>query len=309
MLKVGITGGKGGTGKSTIAINIAYHMAKDYKVLLVDCDADCPGDHILLSAETNNKKNVYSMIPIFDEKKCTSCGECADACRENAIVVMPDSLNILVEDLCSGCKACQIACPEDAIEEKQNKIGFTYQTKINMDGLSFYLTGGFAKEGFRETSKIVNATKKRVEEISDMFNPDIIVYDSAAGIHCNVISALKGMDYIFGVTEPTPSGAHDLKNILELLKIMDIDSKIILNLADIGDKKNVEDLCGEFNTSILEEIPHSRAVMESYAKGIPFVSDESLSETKSIKHVCRYIEELMKNKSIIKKNVNEGGKK
>lgn len=304
MIKVGITGGKGGTGKSTVAINLGSQLAKDYKVLLVDCDVDCPGDHILLSAETNDRKDVYSMIPSFDGDKCTSCGECVEACRENAIVIIPNRLNMLVEDLCSGCKACKISCPEDAIEETQKKIGFTYQTQLNRDGVSFYLTGGFSKEGFRETSKIVNATKKRAEEISDMFNPDIIIYDSAAGIHCNVIAALKGMDYLFGVTEPTPSGAHDLKNILELAKIMGIDAKIILNRSDIGDKKSVEDLCGEFNTSILEEIPHSRAVMESYAKGIPFVSDESLAETKSIKNICGYIEKLLKNK-----NVNKRGKK
>ena len=101
------------------------------------------------------------MLPSINKDKCTYCGDCKDACKENAIVIIPDRLNYVVEDNCSGCKACKLVCPEDAIEETQKEIGFTYQTQFSKDNVEFHLIGGFVKEGFKETSKIVTATKKR----------------------------------------------------------------------------------------------------------------------------------------------------
>ena len=54
-MKIAITGGKGGTGKSTISTALAIELATGQnKVLLVDADVECPDDHIILS--TNRKK-------------------------------------------------------------------------------------------------------------------------------------------------------------------------------------------------------------------------------------------------------------
>ena len=223
-MKIAITGGKGGTGKSMVATATAYGLSKkNNRVLLVDLDVECPNDSILLSAEMKKVKDVEMYIPKFDFDKCVKCGRCSTACREHAIVFVKDRFPILVKDQCIGCGACKIVCPTGAISEGKQKIGQINKGK----GYNIPLINGELEPGTEEASPVVNAVKRYVSEMEKDY--DYVIIDTAPGAHCNVISALLGVDLALPVTEPTPFGSHDLEIILELLNMLNIDAKIVLN--------------------------------------------------------------------------------
>jgi len=229
---IGITGGKGGTGKSTIATALAYELAKNSKVLLVDADVDCPNDHLLLSIKRKELETVEQRIPKWNYDKCTKCGLCGTVCKTNAIVSVKNKNPIFMKSQCNGCGACVIKCPEKAITWDKKEIGkIFYGNNHNIDFLS-----GELKTNEPTSEFVVNSLNKIIEQKKEKY--DFIIIDTAAGTHCPVITALEMCDKVFAVTEPTPLGKHDLEIILELLKKLNIDSSIILNRSDIGNHKN-----------------------------------------------------------------------
>ncbi len=276
---IAITGGKGGTGKSTVATALAMMLAKNNKVLLVDADVDCPNDHIILSINSKKIKNVKTMIPKFDKNKCIKCGTCSRVCRENAIVFIKGKTPFLIPDQCIGCKACKIACPVNAISEKEQIIGEILSGKKG----NITLITGVMKPRIEESSLIVNAVKKYVKPKEK--NYDYIVIDTAAGTHCPVIAALLDVDLGIAVTEPTPLGNHDLKLILDLMKKLKIKSKIFLNRSNIASKKETQKISKKFKTEIIAEIPYSKKIQEAYSKGIPI-------KHKSIEKLAKEIENM-----------------
>jgi len=276
-MKIAVTGGKGGTGKSTVATALAVELAKKNKVLLLDADVDCPNDDIILSINTKKVKDVETMIPEFDKDKCIKCGRCSQVCRENAIVFVKGRYPFLVPDQCTGCKACKIACPVNAISEKKQTIGEILSGKRG----NITLVTGKMKPGIEESSLVVNAAKKYVKQKEK--NYDYIIIDTAAGTHCPVIAALLGVDLGIAVTEPTPLGNHDVSLILELMKKLNVKSKVLLNRSDIASKKEIEETAKSFRTEIIAEIPYSKEIQEAYSKGVPI-------EHEAIKKIARGLE-------------------
>lgn len=261
-MKIAVTGGKGGTGKSTVATALASELDHYGRVLLVDADVDCPNDHLILSLERSPVKDVENMVPEIDEDKCTKCGRCAEVCKENAIVQVKDDYPFLVPDQCTGCRACEFACPVDAISESKQKIGTIFRGQGDID-----LITGEMNPGIEESSLIVNALKRYVGVIEN--NYDYVVIDTAAGTHCPVIAALMGVDLGLAVTEPTPLGNHDLELILTLMDNLGITSQVILNRADIADSQQVESTIKQHNSSLVGKVPYSKQIEEQYAQGEP----------------------------------------
>lgn len=263
MKQVAITGGKGGTGKSMIATALAVELAKKNKILLVDADVDCPNDHLILGIKRKKVKKIYQTIPVWDFKKCIKCGKCSEACRANAIVFVKKRYPIFVSDLCSGCNACRIVCPTKAISKGKQQIGMIYSG--NNHGVDLVI--GEMAIGYEESGPVVTALKKYVSGIKKKY--DYVIVDTAAGAHCNVISALIGCDITIGVTEPTPLGMYDLELILQLTKVLKIPIYIILNKAGIGDRKLIEDIAEKYKIKIIAEVPYKKEIVEAYSKGIP----------------------------------------
>ncbi|MCK4831039.1 ATP-binding protein, partial [bacterium] len=232
-MKIAITGGKGGTGKSTVATALAVELSRKSKVLLVDADVDCPNDDIILGINIKKVKDVESMIPKIDKNKCIKCGKCSRVCRENAIIFVKGKNPILVPEQCTGCRACKIACPVGAIGEAKQVIGGIYEGKSTLNRVD--LVGGRLKPGIEESSLVVNALKKHIKQREKLY--DWIIVDTAAGTHCPVIAALLGVDLGIAVTEPTPLGNHDLGFILKLMKELGVKAKMVVNRCDIADKK------------------------------------------------------------------------
>ncbi|MCF6148718.1 MAG: P-loop NTPase [Candidatus Kuenenia sp.] len=263
---IGITGGKGGVGKSTVAVNLAEaFVQKGYKVSLVDADVDAPDDHLLLNIPLKNSEDVVITQPLFIDDKCTRCRRCITVCRVNALFQPKNHIPVLIGD-CNGCEACILVCPSDAIARNKKLVGKTFMSKNK----NLKLFTGELIPGIEESSFVVNALKERV--FKEAGESDIIIIDTSPGAHCNVMNALKGSDHAYAVTEPTPLGAHDLERILKLLSIMQIKANIILNRSDLpGAREKIQSVAENYNVEISGEIAMDDLLVRSYVKGIPVV--------------------------------------
>ncbi len=274
---IAITGGKGGTGKTLIATNLAVSFANAGKrVLLVDCDVENPNTNILLgkSFDDDDVKSEPVMIykPTFNKDLCTQCGLCRSSCYLHAILQFPEHYPTLMEHMCSGCKTCERICPTNAIEPAFRPIGtryFAHEVKPNLDLMVGELIPSEALSAHIVENLIEWAFAPAHSE-----KYDLIVLDSAPGVHCDVEKTLLAADIVINVTEPTPFGEHDLRRILELLKLVEKKSYVIMNRANLT--TDAQKILDDVTSSALEyvgKIDVDRTLIEDYAKGLPFVLD------------------------------------
>ena len=293
-MKIAVTGGKGGTGKSTVASSLAMEFARDKKTMLIDADVECPNDHLLLSVKRKKYCNVYQPIPKWDFSKCTKCGKCASICKQNAIVFVKDKYPAFVQDVCIGCKACMVACPTGAISMSKKQIGTIYIGKnYNID-----LIIGELKLGELASGEIVAELRKYSDKINKKLKDEIIIIDSAAGIGCPVIASLVGTDYIVGVTEPTPSALHDLKRVLYLANHFKIKHGIVINKFDLEKDfcEKIEDFAKKNKIPIIGKIPYRKDFVNSMIKMKPVV--EINPEYKKVfKDIIKQINRDIKNEN------------
>jgi len=256
------TGVKGGVGKSTFAILFAFKMLeKNKKIVLCDCDVECPNDYLILKQKLKNPKPIYQEFPVLNEKKCKKCGLCSKVCSEHAIFWIKNNYPKFILDLCTSCGACWISCPNNAIEKKKEIAGEFFINKIKNN---FWLITGRIKAGISETGPIVREVKEKTIKFAKKINADYLIIDTSAGAHCNVIQALLNCNKVYAVTEPTPLGAYDLSVILELTKKLNLFTEVVLNKANIGNKKEIEKIVRKFNKKISIEIPYSEDLIKAY---------------------------------------------
>jgi len=276
--KIAISGGKGGAGKSTVAILMANKFVRQgEKVILCDCDVECPNDHLLIGESLRKpRKKVYGEFPKLIKKKCTKCGLCAKTCRSNAIFQAPGQYPVFIRELCSGCGACWAVCPFGAIKPKKEETGKIFINPIRKSSISngaskiknnFWLITGLSKAGLEETGPVVTEVKNFALDFAKKVKAEYVLFDTAPGIHCPVVSALLDCDLAYFVTEPTPMGAHDLNLILDLCKKLKVPTKVILNQADLGDKRKIFPIVKKYKIKIEKEIPYSKKLVEAYSKG------------------------------------------
>jgi len=252
---VSIASGKGGTGKTTVAVNLALALSH---VQLLDCDVEEPNVHLLLKPEVNQVKPVCVSIPRINEELCNHCGKCAEFCEYNALFVSAEKVLVFPE-LCHNCGGCAIICPNHAIVEEKHQIG---RIKMGIAGKA-ELVYGELEVGEPMSVPIIREVKKQIDRSKN------VILDSPPGTSCPVIETVRGSDFCLLVTEPTPFGLHDLKIAVHVLKNMKIPFGVVINRAGVGDKK-VYEYCKEEHTPILLEIPFQRRIAELYSRGIPF---------------------------------------
>ncbi len=253
-----IASGKGGTGKTTVAVNLALSLEN---IRLLDCDVEEPNAHLLLHPKIAKTNPVHVWMPVVDEKKCDYCGKCSKFCKFNAIFVTSQKI-MFFPQLCSSCGGCAIVCPKKAIREKKRKIGVIRHGSAKGVGLVY----GQLNVGEPMATPVIRAVKRYTEPLE---NGDVIV-DSPPGTSCPVIEAVHGSDYCILVTEPTPFGLYDLKIAVEVLTKLKIPFGVVVNQAGIGDKR-VHKFCKEKAIPLLLEIPYKRRIAELYSLGKPFV--------------------------------------
>ena len=262
---VSVSGGKGGTGKSTVAVNLAIELAREHTLRLGDLDIEAPNDHILLNIQLENEEPIKLMYPHIIYDKCIKCRACGNVCDTGAIILSKDGLPIFLPRLCSGCRACALVCPTDAILEGERIVGYTYETSFSNDGVSFTLVTGMIREGEEHTPPAVRKTKNR------LFKRDSEIYliDTSAGTGNHVSIAIDKSDLLIAVTEPTPLGLHDLTMILELANELNLESWIVINRSGIGSYEEHVRKAREYGVERIFKIPYSHTVFKSYIEGRP----------------------------------------
>jgi len=228
-IKLAISSGKGGVGKSMLSSSLAMLFAKKLQVTAVDCDVDAPNLAIWLNEIGKDFKSFKistSSKPHIDYKKCNGCGICAEKCRYKAIKMVKNK-PVLNPFLCEGCGLCKIVCPQKAIKLKPVKNG---KIKIKKTKYNFPLVSGALSPGETGSGKIVSAVKEQ----ADKFDCDIQIIDSSPGTGCPVMAALQDVNFVVLVTEPTPSGFSDLKRVLQIVNHFKIPWGLVINKWDIN---------------------------------------------------------------------------
>ena len=250
---ISVASGKGGTGKTTVATNLALSIGSD--IQLLDCDVEQPNAHLFLQPYFDLTETVTTPVPEIDLAKCTLCGKCGDICVFKAIVVVGDTV-LPFEELCHSCGGCLAVCSEKAISEKGRELG-TLQ-KGHLNGVEFI--HGKLKVGEAMSPPLI----KKVLGCCDPTKTTIV--DAPPGTSCPVIETMKPADFILLVTEPTPFGLHDLKLAVGAAKILEIPCGLVINRSDLGDG-NVQAYADRENMPVLLDIPFDRKIAEAYSRG------------------------------------------
>ena len=250
---ISIASGKGGTGKTTVATNLAVSLESDVQIL--DCDVEEPNSHLFIKPNIEEVKTITTPVPKVDMAKCTLCGKCADICRFNAIVVLGETV-LPFHELCHSCGGCIEVCPEKAITEMERELGII--EKGHRNGLEF--VHGKLRVGEAMSPPLIRSVREYTR-------PDILtIIDAPPGTSCPVIASMKGADFVLLVTEPTPFGLHDLKLAVGAVKILGIPCGLVINRSDMGNDQ-VKKYAKEEQVPVLMEIPFDRRVAAAYSKG------------------------------------------
>lgn len=255
---ISVASGKGGTGKTTIAVNLALSIDN---VQFLDCDVEEPNAHIFLKPVIKEQKKAYIPVPEIDESKCNYCGKCAKVCVYNAIAVLPSQNgkkgNTLVfANLCHGCGACSALCPESAIKEVNREIG------VVESGNSGKMEFVHGKLNIAEAM-----SPPLIRQVREFIDPHKnVIIDAPPGTSCPVIASIKNSDFCLLVTEPTPFGLHDLMLAVGVLRKITIPFGVVINRADLGNKKT-EEFCSKEGIPILMRIPFKKEIAVIYSKG------------------------------------------
>jgi MinD superfamily P-loop ATPase len=261
---IAVASGKGGTGKTTIATNLAKSIGG--RAQLIDCGVEEPNSHLFLTPVIEKSEEVCVPRPRVDLDKCTYCGECAKICRFSAIVVVKEHVLVFPE-LCHGCGGCSRVCPEEAISEIPKSIGIL--EKGVSDSVDFI--HGRLEIGEAMSPPLIKAARALANENG------VVIIDSPPGTSCPVIASIKGSDFCILVTEPTPFGLNDLELAVEVVFELRIPAGVVINRSDIGDLA-VKEFCEGRSIPILMEIPEDRQIAEAYSRGIMII--DSIPEYK-----------------------------
>ena len=250
--------GKGGTGKTTVATNLALSVGN---VHLIDCDVEEPNANVFLKAAITRQEDVTVSIPVIDEERCDHCGDCAAFCVYNALAVVPGQVLVFPE-LCHACLGCKLVCPRDAISFRERSVGVLEHGTAG--DLSF--SHGLLNVGEIQAIPLIKALKHNLD--------DDVIIDAPPGTSCPVIESVQDTDYAILVTEPTPFGLHDLRLMVDVMQQLGIPFGVVINRNGIGDA-GVEDFCQEENIPVLMRIPQSTEIARLYSRGEAFATRHS----------------------------------
>lgn len=259
MLDIVIASGKGGTGKTTLSVNLAALLSETERVILTDLDVEEPNAGLFLHGKKVEREVRYKMTPRWEGNRCTLCGDCQRNCNFHAVIKLGKEIMVFPE-LCHGCFACSELCPVGALPMEAKRMGETIQYELG--SLSF--VEGRLDIGEEQAVPLIAQTKKYV--LDRYPNAAYRLYDAPPGTSCLVIEAVLDADYVILVTEPTPFGLNDLKLSVDALRDLHKPMGIVVNRYGIGDDE-VLSWCENQGMPVLAKIPNDRRVAELYSRG------------------------------------------
>jgi MinD superfamily P-loop ATPase len=290
-----VASGKGGTGKTTVAVNLTLSLAADQESdnptgpLFLDCDVEEPNAALFLKPTIEEQREVGQMIPQVDLEKCTACGRCAEVCQYHAIAVVGEKVLVFAE-LCHGCGSCGLNCPTEAISEVLHVTGTIERGQVLRLRPSTRSGGASGQAG---TVAFAQGTMNVGEPMAVpiirqlkrwVIPPDAstglggtpggrpVILDASPGTACPVVESMRGADFVLMVTEPTPFGLHDLRLAVEVARDeLRVPVGVVINRDGVGDR-GVDDYCEAEGIPILMRIPLDRRIAEAYSEGIPLIN-------------------------------------
>ena len=250
---ISIASGKGGTGKTTVATNLAAAIGPG--VQLLDCDVEEPNAHLFIKPELDDSRDFNVDIPEVDDNRCTYCGLCAEICQFKALAVLPDTV-LTFPELCHSCGGCFEVCPEKAVLRGQRNIGVVERGHAG----DIRFVHGRLRIGEAMAPPLIAAVKAHAR------TDGLTIIDAPPGTSCPVIAAMRDTDFVVMVTEPTPFGLHDLRLAVGAVKLLDIPCGLIINRADLG-TDDTEAYARQENIPVLMKIPFERRIAEAYSRG------------------------------------------
>jgi len=284
MKQLTIISGKGGTGKTTVTAAFA-HLA-DHAVI-ADCDVDAADLHLILTPDIIRQEPFYGgQLPSIDYDRCTRCGLCEQQCRFGAIqAVKVDPVS------CEGCGVCAYVCPEQAISMKERLSGNWFLSETR-EGWMVHARLGIAAEN---SGKLVSIVRQQAKELAEKEKKNLVIIDGPPGIGCPVIASIGGVDLVLIVTEPTLSGIHDLKRILEVATHFNVPAMVCVNKCDINaeNARAIEDYCEEKGIAIAGSIPYAPEVTKAMLNRLSVVEYPCGEVTGEVKKIWRKVEECL----------------
>jgi len=256
IVRIGIASGKGGTGKTTVATNLALvASARGTKVVYLDCDVEEPNGQIFLKPEVTWRRPVTLPVPRVDADACDLCGLCGEICKFSSIV--PVGKKVLVfPQLCHSCGGCRLVCPKKAITEFPREVATLMGGDV--DGLEYLQ--GLLNIGEAMSPPVIRALKAAAPPA------ELVIVDAPPGTSCPVVEAVGGCDKVLLVTEPTPFGLHDLGLALDTIGKLEIPCEVVVNRAG-SNMEPTRRLCADRGVEIAAELPDSRSIAEAYSRG------------------------------------------
>lgn len=260
---IAVASGKGGTGKTTVAVSLALSLSAKAPLFL-DCDVEEPNAALFLNPAIDERREVGQMIPKVDLELCTACGRCAEVCQFNAIAIV--GKNVLVfPELCHACGSCALNCPTEAITEELDVTGVIERGRNG----KIEFAQGILNVGEAMAVPVIHQLKRRVIPASTGRRP--VILDAPPGNACPVVEVMQGADFVLLVTEPTPFGLHDLRQAVDVARDeMGLSVGVVINRDGVGDK-GVDAYCEAEGVPILMRIPIERCIAEAYSEGVPLV--------------------------------------
>ena len=269
---ISVASGKGGTGKTFVATNLALSIKN---VQFLDCDVEEPDGHIFLKPTITESQPINIPIPQVDQEMCNACGICVKVCQFNALALVKEKV-LIFPQLCKGCGGCSLLCPQKAISEVGHPIGVMEKGKAG----EIEFIQGRLNVGEAQAVPIIRRLKREITRLPARLptrearqgGNKITIIDVSPGTSCPMVESIRGSDFCILVTEPTPFGLHDLKMAVEVIKELKIPFGVIINRDGIGDEK-VEKFCRENKISVLLKIPYSKEIAFAYSKGTPIIEE------------------------------------
>lgn len=258
MKNIVIASGKGGTGKTTVAVNLAHYLSahENKKVKLLDCDVEAPNDNLFINANFSESKDVKVPRPVWEENKCISCGKCVSVCNYNALAKVKDKI-LIFNELCHSCGACMYLCPQNALKKEEITIG---KIELTDNHSPFVFGHGILNIGEALAPMVIKHLKDRMDKNS------INLIDASPGTTCPVVKSMENMDYCLLVTEPTPFGLNDLTLAASLAAKLNLPTGIIINRS-YGEDAIIENFANTHQIPILGKIPFDKKYAASYSRG------------------------------------------